>query len=133
MKLTARSEYALLALIYLSRQQPADLVSVETIARAQQIPQKFLEQICLALRRAKLLRSSKGHRGGYQLARSAESITLAEIVRLLDGALAPTDSVSRHFYEPTPVEREKKLLRVFREIRDEISARMEATTLADLV
>jgi Rrf2 family protein len=133
MKLTARSEYALLALVYLGRQPREGLVSVETIAQAQGIPQKFLEQILLALRRAKYLRSAKGHRGGYQLARPADEITLAEVVRLFDGALAPTDSVSRYFYEATPIEKEKKLLRVFREIRDLVSARMEATTIADIV
>ena len=133
MKLTARSEYALLALVYLGRQPREGLVSVETIAQAQGIPQKFLEQILLALRRAKYLRSAKGHRGGYQLARPADEITLAEVVRLFDGALAPTDSVSRYFYEATPIEKEKKLLRVFREIRDLVSARMEATTIADML
>jgi Rrf2 family protein len=133
MKLTARSEYALLALIYLGR-QPADvLVSAETVAIAQGIPPKFLEQIFLSLRRAKYLRSTKGHRGGYQLARSPTEINLAEVVRLFDGALAPTESASRHFYEPTPIEKEEKLLNLFKGIRDWVSARMEATTLADML
>ena len=53
-------------------------------------------------------------------------------MRLLDGALAPTDSVSTYFYESTPVEREKKLLKVFKEIRDFVSAKLEKTTLADV-
>jgi hypothetical protein len=133
MKLTARSEYALLALIYLGR-QPADvLVSAETVAIAQGIPPKFLEQIFLSLRRAKYLRSTKGHRGGYQLARPPTEINLAEVVRLFDGALAPTESASRYFYEPTPIEKEEKLLNLFRGIRDWVSARMEATTLADML
>jgi Rrf2 family protein len=132
-KLTARSEYALLALVHLGRQPAESFISVEAIARAQAIPQKFLEQILLTLRRAKYLRSSKGHRGGYQLAKPADEITLAEVVRLLDGALAPIDSVSRYFYEPTPIEKEKKLLRVFREIRDQVATLMESVTIADMV
>ncbi len=133
MKLTARSEYALLALVYLGRQNPEAVVPADTIARAMEIPPRFLEQILLTLRRAKYLRSTKGQRGGYQLARSAEEVTLAEIVRLFDGALAPTESTSRHFYQPSPIEKERKLLRLFREVRDLVSNRLEATTLADML
>ena len=132
MKLTARTEYALLALIYIGRQPPDTYVSGDTVAREQGIPPKFLEQILLALRRARYLRSTKGHRGGYQLAKPADQITLAEIVRLLDGALAPTDSVSEYFYEPTPIEREQKLVRVLRDVRDSVSRIMEAATIADM-
>jgi len=132
MRLTARSEYALLALVYLVRQPEDGVVPLETIARAQDIPVKFLEQIFLTLRRERILRSTKGHRGGYQLARAPQDISLAEIVRLLDGALAPTDSVSIYFYDATPVEKEKGLLNVFKDIRDLVAARMEATTLADV-
>jgi len=133
MKLTARSEYALLALVHLGRQKPEDLVSADTIARAQGIPPKFLEQILLTLKRARYLRSTKGPRGGYQLAKSIDAVTLAEIVRLFDGALAPTESSSRYFYKPSPIEKERRLLRVFREVRDLVSNRLEATTIADLV
>jgi Rrf2 family protein len=133
MKLTSRTEYALLALVYLARQKTDALVSVDTIARAQGIPVKYLEQILLALKRAKCVRSSKGQHGGYQLARPAGRITLAEIVRLFDGALAPTESVSRYFYEPTPIEKERKLVRVFRDIRDLVSKRLEAATIVDML
>ena len=132
MKLTSRSEYALLALIYLSRQPDSMYISVETIAAAQGIPAKFLEQILLTLKRARYLSSSKGQRGGFKLARPAKSISLAEVIRLFDGALAPTESVSKYFYEPTPIEKEKALIRVFREIRDYMSERLEKTTLQDL-
>lgn len=132
MKLTSRSEYALLALIYLSRYEGTEYLSVETIASAQGIPPKFLEQILLTLKRALYLSSTKGQKGGYRLARPAESVTLAEIIRLFDGALAPTESVSKYFYEPTPIEKEKGLIKVFSEIRDYVSQKMEKTTLADL-
>jgi hypothetical protein len=64
MKLTSRCEYALLALVYLSRNQPEGYISVETIALAQGIPPKFLDRILLALNRARYVRSSKGQRGG---------------------------------------------------------------------
>ena len=132
MKLTARSEYALLALVYLNRHDDDGLVSVETIALAQGIPAKYLEQILLALKRAKYLRSSKGQHGGYRLAKPADKISLAEVIRLFDGALAPTESVSEYFYESTPIEKEKSLVRVFKEIRDYVSDKLEHTTLADV-
>ena len=133
MKLTARSEYALLALVYLGRQTSEELVSADTIARVQGIPPKFLEQILLTLKRARYLQSTKGPRGGYQLAKRIDEVTLAEIIRLFDGALAPTESASRHFYKPSPIEKERRLLRVFREVRDLVSNRLEATTIADMI
>lgn len=132
MKLTSKSEYALLALVYLARNVSAGYISVQAIATAQGIPAKFLEQIFLILKRAKYLRSQRGQEGGYVLAKSADQISLAEIIRLFDGALAPTESVSVYFYNTTPVEKEKKLLNVFRDIRDYVANRLENTSLADI-
>jgi len=132
MKLTSRSEYALLALVHLARSTSDAYISVETIAQAQQIPPKFLEQILLALKRAKYLKSVKGQHGGYRLAKPADKISLAEIIRLFDGALAPTESVSLNFYESTPIEREQSLVQVFKDIRDYVSNKLETTTLQDV-
>lgn len=133
MKLTTRSEYALLALVYLARQQSDEFISIETIAKAQGIPPKFLEQLMLALKRAHFLRSTKGQKGGYALAKSPKQISLAEVIRLFDGALAPTDSVSENFYEPTPIEKEQRTVAVFKDIRDYISNKLETTTIADVM
>ena len=132
MRLTTRSEYALLALIHLSRQSPEDYQSVQSIGSSRDIPPKYLEQILLTLKRARFVQSQRGQRGGYRLARPASRISLAEVVRLFDGPLAPTDSASKHFYEPTPVERERRLLRVFREIRDHVADKLETTSIADV-
>ena len=132
MKLTSRSEYALLALVHLARHRGEDFISAQTIAASQGIPQKFLEQILLILKRARYLRSSKGKGGGFQLGKEPSAISLAEVIRLFDGALAPTESVSKYFYESTPIEKEDKLLNVFREVRDYVATKMEKTTLADV-
>ena len=132
MKLTSRSEYALLALAYLARQDAREYVPVQAIAAAQGIPPKFLEQIMLALKRARYLRSLKGQHGGYCLAKPADKITLAEIIRVFEGALAPTESVSRYFHESTPIQKEEKLVGLFQEIRDQVSKKLENTTLADV-
>jgi len=132
MKLTARSEYALLTLLYLARHEDEGFISIDVIATAQSIPPKFLEQLMLALKRAHFLRSAKGQKGGYQLAKKPNQISLAEVIRLFDGALAPTESVSENFYESTPIEKEKKLTKVFKDVRDYVSQKLEKTTLADV-
>lgn len=134
MKLTFRSEYALLALVYIARRETeGGHSSAPAIAEAQSIPLKYLEQILLILKRGGLLHSRKGRGGGFRLARSPAEISLAEVIRLIDGALAPTDSVSRFFYGPTPLEGEARLLSVMQEIRDHIAAKLEGTTLADVL
>ena len=132
MRLTAKSEYALLALVHLARHDEEGFLSVQEIAEAQELPPRFLEQIFMTLKRARYVRSLKGPRGGFQLARPAGKITLAEVIRLIDGALAPTESASKYFYESTPIEKETRLLRVFKDIRDYVSNRLEKTTIADV-
>ncbi|MBK9749340.1 MAG: Rrf2 family transcriptional regulator [Chloroflexi bacterium] len=132
MKLTSRSEYALLALVYLAR-QPADTYTrVEEIATQQGIPPKFLEQILLTLKRGQFLSSLKGHNGGYRLNKAPKDITLADVIRLLDGPIAPTESVSKYFYRSTPIEKEPALVKLFTEIRDCVLSIIEGTTLADI-
>jgi Rrf2 family cysteine metabolism transcriptional repressor len=132
MKLTARSEYALLALVYLARAPEGTHISVDAIAKAQSIPPRFLEQILLSLKRSHVVQSVKGQHGGYRLAKPAADITLAQVIRIFDGALAPTDSVSKNFYETTPVEKERGLMRVFKDVRDYTSNKMETTSIADV-
>lgn len=132
MKLTSRTEYALLALVYLARQDPDTYTSVETIAAAQSIPPKFLEQILLTLKRARYLTSLKGQGGGFRLVKPPSAITLAEVIRLLDGPLAPSEAVSKYYYRPTPIEKEPTLVNLFARVRDCILEIMEKTTLADI-
>ncbi len=132
MKLSTRSEYACLALIDLARHHGEGFVSTGVIAERQEVPRQYLEQILLLLKRAGYVRSRRGTGGGYRLARDAASISMAEVIRLLDGALAPVESVSRYFYEPTPISRNPRLLQVFGEIRDFVSDKMESTSFADL-
>lgn len=132
MKLTTKSEYCLLALLHLARHQNGKFVKIEEICNRYQIPKKYLELLFMTLRQNRLIKARRGANGGYQLARSANEISLASIIRLMDGALAPTESVSTYFFEDTPLSREPKMLAVFREIRDYIAGRLEKLTLADL-
>jgi Rrf2 family cysteine metabolism transcriptional repressor len=77
--------------------------------------------------------SRRGAQGGFRLAKEPSEISMAEIIRLLDGALAPVESVSKYFYEPTPISRSKALLNVFGAIRDFVADKLEQTTFADLI
>ena len=105
MRLSTKSEYALLALVDLAGRRGTGVARIEDVARRQRIPRKYLERILLTLRKAGYLRSRRGKRGGYELARPARGISLAEIVRLMDGPIASVRSASRYFYAHTPIER----------------------------
>ena len=135
MKLTTKSEYSILALIYLARQTQKNkqFVKIEEICATYDISKKYLEQLFFILKQNRFLKTRRGSAGGYALAKAAAKISLAEIIRLMDGALAPTESVSQYFFAPTPLEKEKKILGVFKEIRDYISNRFEKLTLVDLI
>ena len=133
MKLSKKSEYACLALIDLAENYNQGLVKIEDICRRKDIPKKYLEQIFMVLKGAGYIKSKRGAEGGHKLAKAPSEISIAEIVRLMDGALAPVESVSRYFYEQTPIEKHEQLLSLFREIRDYIARKLESTTFADLI
>jgi len=133
MKLTTKSEYSLLALIYIARHEDDEFIKIEDICTEYDISKKYLEQLLLFLRHNRYLKTKRGSSGGYQLARPAARINVAEIVRLMDGALAPTESVSKYFYSHTPLEKEKKMLGVLKDIRDYIVNKLEKLKLSDLI
>lgn len=133
MRLSKKSEYACLALIDMAERYGKGPVRAVDIAERRSIPKKYLDQLMLQLRRAGYVRASRGVGGGYSLSRPPKDITLAEIIRLMDGPLAPVGSASEYFYEKTPVEQHAKLLGLLKEIRNMIAQRLENTTLDDLL
>lgn len=132
MKLSKKSEYACLALIDLS-QNFGEVLKIQDISIRRKIPKKYLEQILLLLKNSGYVESIRGASGGYKLIKKPSEISLAEIIRLIDGPLAPVGSVSKYFYEETPIEQSKKMMGLLKDIRDHISDIMETTTFADLV
>ncbi len=90
MRLTAKSEYGLLALIDLACEGQGEPVSAREIAERQSIPTKFLEQLFVALRRAGIVTARRGAKGGFVLERDPARITVLDIVEALEGPLAPT-------------------------------------------
>ena len=133
MKLTTKSEYSLIALIYIARNKEKQFVKVEDICREYNLSKKYLEHIIASLKQARYIATKRGASGGYRLAKPAHKISIAEIIRLMDGALAPTLAVSKYFFEHTPLEKEKKVMRIFKDIRDYISNKVEDLAISDLI
>ena len=88
MHISAKAEYAMRALLTLAAEPEGGPLTADRLAAAQALPVKFLENILVDLRRAGLVRSQRGAEGGYRLARPAEEITAADVLRLIDGPLA---------------------------------------------
>jgi len=137
MRLSKRGEYGLRAMIVLAQPGPdgkSAVVQIREIAARDQMPAKFLEQILLALKNAGLLHSKMGVGGGYHLARPAAEISLGQIVRVLDGPLAPVRCVSQMAYEPCgcPDEATCGLRLVMGDVRNAISELLDGTSLADV-
>ncbi len=136
MKLSVRGEYALRAMQVLARdyQEDDSVVRIQEISDKQNIPKRFLEQILNDLKSAGIVMSKRGVAGGYRLKRSPDQITLAEIIRHIEGPLAPVSCVSEKYYEKCscPDESRCAIRAVMKELRDSIVQVMEATTLGHL-
>jgi Rrf2 family protein len=135
MNLSTRSQYGLRALFYLAKLSPGDHVSLKKIAADNAISFKYLEQLFIQLRRAGLVEASTGTKGGYHLARSSASIPLGEVIRALDGTIAPVNCVSRIAYAPCscPDETSCPLRAAMEEVRTAIIDIIDKKTLADYI
>jgi len=130
--MSKKCKYALKALIRLSGDFGGGQLLTDEIARAENIPKKFLEQILLDLKRAGYVRSKQGTKGGYRLVRDPRQITLAEIYRLFDGAIALVPCVSQKFYETCddcPDEKTCRLKRVFIDVREQTYELLSGITI----
>jgi len=134
MKLSLRGEYALRALLVLGLHYGEDVVRIQTIADEQNIPKRFLELILNDLKSAGVVHSKRGVAGGYRLAKRPDQITLAAIVRHIEGALAPVSCVSERFYEKCscPDETRCAIRSVMREVRQAVVKIAERVTIAEL-
>jgi Rrf2 family protein len=134
--LSQRAKYALRALVILAERNDGAPVLISEIADSGSIPKKFLEQILLSLRNEGILRSRKGRGGGYLLARPAQRIRLGEVIRHLDGPLAPLPCVSRTAYrkcDDCEDETTCGIHIVMWQVREETARILDGTSLADLV
>jgi len=133
-KLSLRGEYALRALLVLGLHYKQPVIRIQSISQQQNIPKRFLEQILNDLKSAGVVESKRGVAGGYRLARPPEEISLATVIRHLEGALAPVSCVSERFYEKCscPDESRCAIRSVMKEVRDAVVSIMDKLTVADL-
>jgi Rrf2 family protein len=132
--LTQRAKYGLRAMALLAaRCAPGDTMSIPELAEDGRIPAKFLEAILLELKRHGFVTSRRGKTGGYALARPAEAIGIGDLIRALDGPLAPIPCASLSAYRPCADCADPprcELRRLMREVRDATARILDGTTLA---
>jgi len=130
MRMSAKAEYGVRAMIQLAAAEPGVVVKTDDLAHAQGIPAQFLVDILSDLRADRLVRSHRGREGGYELARPAEQISIADVLRCIDGPLASVRDIGLGdlpYSGPTTA-----LTDVWRALRASMRAVLEMTTLADV-
>jgi Rrf2 family transcriptional regulator, cysteine metabolism repressor len=132
MKISQKGLYALQALMMLARSFNQGAIRIRDIAYEEGLPEKFLELILLELKNARIVESVRGAKGGYRLRRSPSEVRLSEIIRLIDGPLAPFGDAEqlRNLIARDPEHR--ALYRVFLDVRDAAAKILEHTSLADI-
>ena len=134
MKITKKGEYALRALVILaSAYEGKETLTLRQITERDKLPFKFLEQIMIGLKRARLVLSTKGKHGGYVLSRHPKEITLGEIIRVVDGPLAPILSAEEMEHRIEEDDKHAGLYTVLLDVRNAISTILDKRTLADIL
>jgi len=132
MRISKRTDYALRALFTLADHHHGAPIPIRELARRNDVPKRFLEQIMLDLKAQGWVDSVAGVRGGYMLAKSPAKITMGEVVRHFDGVLAPIECVSLTGYKRCSQEPVCRFRRVFLDARNYIAEVMDHATLADV-
>jgi len=134
--LAQKSKYALRALLVLAKEYGQGPVLISDIAHREALPHKFLELILLELRNQGILGSKKGKGGGYFLARRPELVHLGEVLRVLEGPLAPIPCVSKTAYVRCAECRDERtcgIRMVMKDVRDATARILDQTSLADIL
>ncbi len=132
MPITSRSEYGMRAMIVLAEQGGDDLLSASELSKREHIPLKYLEQLLAELKKAGLLTSFPGARGGYRLARPSSQILVGEVVRALDGPLSPMSCVADGDRTPCAFEAGCKLKPLWSILHGSVQRVLDHTTLEQL-
>src|SRR5262252_423280 len=133
MKISQKGLYALQAMMMLARNHNQGAIRIRDIAYEEVLPEKFLELILLELKNARIVESVRGARGGYQLRRDPSDIHLSDIIRLIDGPLAPfgdAEQLRELIDRDLP---HRALYQVLLDVRDAAARILDHTTLADLI
>jgi len=132
--ISQKAKYALRALVALAKQPPGKPTFISEIAESQSIPKKFLEQILLDLKHHGLVASRRGKAGGYGLLRPADTISFGEVLRIVDGPIAPLPCLSKIAYrrcEDCKEEASCEVRRVFAQVADATRGVLDRTTIAE--
>ena len=132
MKITKRGEYALKALLALAFVYGQKTLSLREISGQEKLPVKFLEQIMMVLKRSELVQSIKGKHGGYSLSRPPEEIAVGEVIRVVDGPLAPVATAQEIERRIQREERHPGLYSILLDVRNAISEILDHKSLADI-
>lgn len=130
MRVSAKVDYAVRAAVELATAEPGTLIKAEAISRSQEIPRKFLDNILQGLRQSGLIESRRGPEGGHRLAKPASEITLADVIRAIDGPLANVGGMSPDSLEPQGSA--APLREVWVAVRAALREVLEVVTLADV-
>ncbi len=133
MRLSARGQYGVRAIVELARHYPQGPLALGQIAEAQKISATYLERILGRLRHAGLVESRRGAHGGYLLARPPEEITVGQVVRALEGPIAPVGCASEEAAAPCERVETCRARRVWLRLRNGIAATLDGMTVADLL
>jgi Rrf2 family protein len=131
-----KTKYALKALQVLAKEYGQGPILVSEIARRENVPPKFLELILLELKNQGILQSKKGKGGGYFLARSPQSVSVGQVVRIMEGPLAPLPCVSKTSYMRCVECRDERscgIRIVMKDVRDATVQILDSTSLADVL
>ena len=134
--LSKKSKYAFRALLALARRKDSEPVLIATLAKQESIPKKFLELILLELKNTGMLQSKKGKGGGYFLAKKPEEISLGDVIRTLEGPLAPLPCVSHTAYRKCKECDDEKtcgIRSIFNDVRDATAGILDGTSLVDVL
>jgi len=133
--LTKKAKYGLKAMVHLARLDPGVGAPIAEVAQANDLPRKFLEAILVDLRNAGFVQSRKGRGGGYALARPAENIPVGDVIRALDGPLAPIPCASRTAFLPCddcPDLTGCSVRLIMQDVRDAMADILDHTSLAQM-
>lgn len=133
MKISQKGLYALQSMMMLARHYNQGTMRIREIAYEEDLPEKFLELILLELKNARMVESVRGAKGGYQLRRPPSDIRLSEIIRLVDGPLAPFGDAEQLRSLIDRDSEHRTLYQVFLDVRNAAARILENTTLADIV
>ncbi|OGV46503.1 MAG: hypothetical protein A2X46_06100 [Lentisphaerae bacterium GWF2_57_35] len=133
MLISTKCQYALRAVYEIARSRHGGVMTIGDIARAQQVPQRYLEGILNQLRKSGILEAQRGRSGGYKLGKDAKDITVGEVVRLIDGPIRAVVCVEEAKAANCPLQENCVFLPTWRKVQSAIDQTLDSTAFSQLL